>query len=53
MIDLAATTPSDDSFRWDGVFSMSRDHRAIVETLRDIVNAANLTHALAIADKAT
>lgn len=53
MIDFAATTPSDQTFRWEDFFGMSRDHRAIVETLRDIVNAANLTHALTIAERAT
>jgi hypothetical protein len=32
---------------------MARDGRIVIETIRDIVNSANITHVLAIAEKAT
>lgn len=52
MIDFAATTPEDQTFRWEHLFAMARDGRVIIETLRDIVTSSNLTHALTIAEKA-
>eukprot|EP00038_Savillea_parva_P006898 m.166567 g.166567 ORF g.166567 m.166567 type:complete len:209 (+) comp12707_c0_seq1:260-886(+) len=52
MIDFAGTVPADQTFTWEQFFAMGRDHRAIVETLRAIVEAHNVTAALAVADKA-
>ena len=52
MIDFAATVPADNTFRWEGVYEMTRDHRAIIMTIRDIITATNVTSAIAIADRA-
>lgn len=53
MIDFTATAPVDQTFTWEHLFAMARDGRIVIETIRDIVNSANITHVLAIAEKAT
>mmetsp|Transcript_35652 Transcript_35652/g.93193 ORF Transcript_35652/g.93193 Transcript_35652/m.93193 type:complete len:210 (-) Transcript_35652:196-825(-) len=52
IIDFAGTMPEDRSFRWEHFFAMARDGRAVVEMLRDVASCANVTSAIALADRA-